>query len=95
MLPEIKRQTFQVIAENLSTAVVADLQTLVKSMKDDRRKVNQKTYNFKIMHVCPIWWMLLIVESGRIKLSYCNLHSPMLRYAKVQHSTPLIVSSMF
>ena len=30
---------FQVIAENLSTAVVADLQTLVKSMKDDRRKV--------------------------------------------------------
>ena len=42
MLPEIKRQTFQVIAENLSTAVVADLQTLVKSMKDDRRKVKQQ-----------------------------------------------------
>ena len=76
MLPEIKRHPFQVIAENLSTAVVADLQTLVKSMKDDRRKVNQKTYNFKIMHVCPIWWMLLIVESGRIKLSYCNYILP-------------------
>jgi hypothetical protein len=29
-----------VIAENLSTAVVTDLQTLVKSMKDDRRKVS-------------------------------------------------------
>ena len=29
----------EVIAENLSTAVVADLTTLVKSMKDDRRKV--------------------------------------------------------
>ena len=28
------------IAENLSTAVVTDLQTLVKSMKDDRRKVS-------------------------------------------------------
>lgn len=28
----------EVIAENLSTAVVTDLQTLVKSMKDDRRK---------------------------------------------------------
>ena len=29
----------EVIAENLSTAVVSDLSTLVKSMKDDRRKV--------------------------------------------------------
>jgi len=32
----------EVIAENLSTAVVADLQTLVKSMKDDRRKFLQE-----------------------------------------------------
>ena len=30
----------EVIAENLSTAVVSDLTTLVKSMKDDRRKVS-------------------------------------------------------
>jgi hypothetical protein len=29
----------EVIAENLSTAVVADLSSLVKSLKDDRRKV--------------------------------------------------------
>ena len=29
----------EVIAENQSTAVVSDLTTLVKSMKDDRRKV--------------------------------------------------------
>jgi len=32
----------EVIAENLSTAVVADLQTLAKSMKDDRRKFLQE-----------------------------------------------------
>jgi len=32
----------EVIAENLSTAVVADLTTLVKSMKDDRRKFLQE-----------------------------------------------------
>ena len=31
----------EVIAENLSTAVVSDLTTLVKSMKDDRRKVRE------------------------------------------------------
>jgi hypothetical protein len=30
----------EVIAENLSTAVVADLSSLVKSLKDDRRKVS-------------------------------------------------------
>ena len=29
----------EVVAENLSTAVVSDLTSLVKSMKDDRRKV--------------------------------------------------------
>jgi hypothetical protein len=29
----------EVIAENLSTAVVSDLSSLVKSLKDDRRKV--------------------------------------------------------
>ena len=53
------------IAENLSTAVVADLQTLVKSMKDDRRKVNQQNYiKFKIM--VNIGGMLLFVEPGRI-----------------------------
>ena len=28
----------ELIAENLSTAVVADLTTLIKSLKDDRRK---------------------------------------------------------
>lgn len=32
----------EVIAENLSTAVVADLNTLVKSLKDDRRKYLQE-----------------------------------------------------
>ena len=30
---------FQVIAENLNTAVVSDLNTLAKSIRDDRRKV--------------------------------------------------------
>ena len=32
----------EVVAENLSTAVVSDLNTLVKSMKDDRRKFLQE-----------------------------------------------------
>ena len=32
----------QVIAENLSRAVVSDLTTLVKSMRDDRRKVRNR-----------------------------------------------------
>ena len=31
----------EVIAENLSTAVVSDLNILVKSMRDDRRKVRK------------------------------------------------------
>ena len=31
----------EVIAENLSTAVVSDLTILVKSMRDDRRKVRK------------------------------------------------------
>ena len=35
----------EVIAENLSTAVVSDLSILVKSMRDDRRKVRK--LNFK------------------------------------------------
>ena len=33
----------QVIAENLSTAVVSDLNTLAKSIRDDRRKVRDAT----------------------------------------------------
>ena len=42
MLNEINDQAGQheVIAENLSTAVVSDLSILVKSMRDDRRKVS-------------------------------------------------------
>ena len=32
---------FQVIAENLNTAVVSDLNTLAKSIRDDRRKVSR------------------------------------------------------
>jgi hypothetical protein len=34
----------EVIAENLSMAVVSDLTTLVKSMKDDRRKVGASSH---------------------------------------------------
>ena len=33
---------FQVIAENLNTAVVSDLNTLAKSIRDDRRKVSEQ-----------------------------------------------------
>jgi hypothetical protein len=39
ILPLVAGQ-HEVIAENLSTAVVADLSSLVKSLKDDRRKVS-------------------------------------------------------
>ena len=47
MLNEINDQAGQheVIAENLSTAVVSDLSILVKSMRDDRRKVRNSNIN--------------------------------------------------
>ena len=68
---EIKRQRFQVIAENLSTAVVADLQTLNRSMKDDRRKVNQQKILFKDIKVWSCWSMLLFVEHWEIDFIFC------------------------
>ena len=39
----------EVIAENLSTAVVSDLNTLVKSIRDDRRKVEGLFLFLRIM----------------------------------------------
>ena len=39
----------EVIAENLSTAMVSDLTTLVKSMKDDRRKVGPNLCSHKLV----------------------------------------------
>ena len=43
----------QVIAENLNTAVVSDINTLAKSIRDDRRKVSPaqsstKTFNLDL-----------------------------------------------
>ena len=64
----------EVIAENLSTAVVADLTTLVKSMKDDRRKVGLQTLN-----PISIYWLTEVVNRhARLELTNsknCNSQS--------------------
>ena len=51
----------QVIAENLNTAVVSDLNTLAKSIRDDRRKVSivtrdtfQLIYKIDILQECAV-----------------------------------------
>ena len=74
MLNEINDQAGQheVIAENLSTAVVSDLSILVKSMRDDRRKVSSHFIRHQ-----PLW----VTQSASFPLptqmrgiaSSCNL----------------------
>jgi hypothetical protein len=56
----------EVIAENLSTAVVADLSSLVKSLKDDRRKVG-----IILSSVLRIW-----IRGSRSAGSICFLDLP-------------------
>ena len=49
----------EVIAENLSTAVVSDLNILVKSMRDDRRKVRGKKYYVRVYVLIFLPWIIL------------------------------------
>ena len=59
----------QVIAENLSTAVVSDLTTLVKSMRDDRRKVRNRLLISQVTLTLGDW--------GQVISSHPSFHSPL------------------
>ena len=52
----------QVIAENLNTAVVSDINTLAKSIRDDRRKVSP-AQSSTIMCDNQIWTIFLDCDS--------------------------------
>ena len=53
---------FQVIAENLNTAVVSDLNTLAKSIRDDRRKVSEQEAETLVSRVKLIWIIVILQE---------------------------------
>ena len=74
MLNELGDQAGQheLIAENLSTTVVLELATLVKQLKDDRRKVRVDTSNKcqvkTLMYIISAFGSFLNVISYKIRL---------------------------
>ena len=51
----------QVIAENLNTAVVSDLNTLAKSIRDDRRKVRVASSSFEKLTISKRMFRLFLL----------------------------------
>ena len=51
----------QVIAENLNTAVVSDLNTLAKSIRDDRRKVRVASSSFENLTISKRMFRLFLL----------------------------------
>ena len=70
----------EVIAENLSTAVVSDLNILVKSMRDDRRKVR------KLSLLKSVSLLMYFVLHCHIEIMFENLGVEMLRLITLNKS---------